>query len=62
MSLQKWMEKTLRPNFWPSISSIGLADAARSGLLGRNREELQALRVTISESHVARAWYEGDLR
>ena len=39
-----------------------LADAARSGLLGRNREELQALRVTISESHVARAWYEGDLR
>jgi 6-pyruvoyl-tetrahydropterin synthase len=39
-----------------------LAGAARSGLLGRNREELQALRVTISESHVARAWYEGDLR
>ena len=39
-----------------------LADAARSGLLGRNREELQALRVTISESHVARAWYEGALR
>jgi len=23
MSLQKWMEKILRPNFWPSISSIG---------------------------------------
>ena len=39
-----------------------LADAVRSGLLGRNEKELQALRVTISESHVARAWYEGSLR
>jgi 6-pyruvoyl-tetrahydropterin synthase len=39
-----------------------LADAVRSGLLGRDGQELQALRVTISESHVARAWYEGDLR
>ena len=38
------------------------ADAVRSGLLGRNEKELQALRVTISESHVARAWYEGSLR
>jgi 6-pyruvoyl-tetrahydropterin synthase len=39
-----------------------LADAAHSGMLGRNGEELQALRVTISESHIARAWYEGSLR
>lgn len=39
-----------------------LADAVRSGLLGRNGQELQALRVTISESHIARAWYEGSLR
>src|SRR5215471_35690 len=39
-----------------------LADAARSGLLGRNGQELQSLRVTISESHIARAWYEGSLR
>ncbi len=38
-----------------------LADAVRSGLLGRNEQELQALRVTISESHIARAWYEGSL-
>jgi 6-pyruvoyl-tetrahydropterin synthase len=38
-----------------------LADAVRSGLLGRNGQELQALRVTISESHIARAWYEGSL-
>ena len=39
-----------------------LADAVRSGLLGRDAHELQALRVTISESHVDRAWYEGRLR
>jgi 6-pyruvoyl-tetrahydropterin synthase len=39
-----------------------VADAVRSGLLGRNEHELQGLRVTISESHVARAWYEGNLR
>ena len=39
-----------------------LADAVRSGSLGRNEQELQALRVTISESHIARAWYEGSLR
>ena len=39
-----------------------LAAAARAGDLGRGRGELQAIRVTISESHVARAWYEGSLR
>jgi 6-pyruvoyl-tetrahydropterin synthase len=39
-----------------------LSDAVRSGSLGRNGQELQALRVTISESHIARAWYEGSLR
>ena len=39
-----------------------LAAAARSGGLGRDGGELDAIRVTISESHVARAWYEGTLR
>jgi 6-pyruvoyl-tetrahydropterin synthase len=38
-----------------------LADAARNGKLGRDGRELKAIRVTISESHVARAWYEGAL-
>jgi 6-pyruvoyl-tetrahydropterin synthase len=38
-----------------------LADAARSGDLGRDGSELKAIRVTISESHVARASYEADL-
>lgn len=38
-----------------------LAEAARAGKLGRNGNELKAIRVTISESHVARASYEADL-
>jgi 6-pyruvoyl-tetrahydropterin synthase len=38
-----------------------LADAARKGDLGRDGRELKAIRVTISESHVARAWYEAPL-
>ncbi|WP_150496106.1 6-pyruvoyl trahydropterin synthase family protein [Roseibium aquae] len=35
-----------------------LARAARENRLGRPGPELDAIRVTISESHVARAWYE----
>ena len=38
-----------------------LAEAARAGDLGRDGQELKAIRVTISESHVARAIYEADL-
>jgi 6-pyruvoyl-tetrahydropterin synthase len=38
-----------------------LADAARKGELGRDGRELKAIRVTLSESHVARAWYEAAL-
>ena len=38
-----------------------LADAARMGKLGRDGRELKTIRVTLSESHVARAWYEAPL-
>ena len=38
-----------------------LADAARANGLGRDGKELHAIRVTISESHVARAWYESTI-
>jgi 6-pyruvoyl-tetrahydropterin synthase len=38
-----------------------LAAAAKSGRLGRSASELKAIRVTLSESHVARAWYEAQL-
>lgn len=38
-----------------------LAAAARAGELGRDGRELCALRITISESHLARAWCEAAL-
>lgn len=38
-----------------------LAAKARGGELGRDGRELARIRVTISESHVARAWYEASL-
>jgi 6-pyruvoyl-tetrahydropterin synthase len=38
-----------------------LAKAARDNALGRNGRELHSIRVTISESHVARASYEAPL-
>ena len=38
-----------------------LEEAARGGDLGRDGRELNAIRVAISESHVARAWYEAPL-
>lgn len=38
-----------------------LAGAARGGKLGRPGRDLKAIRVTISESHLARAWFEAPL-
>jgi 6-pyruvoyl-tetrahydropterin synthase len=38
-----------------------LAQAARAGDLGRDGRELDGIRVTVSESHVARAWFEAAL-
>jgi 6-pyruvoyl-tetrahydropterin synthase len=39
----------------------GLAAAAKSGALGRDGREIDAIRVTVGESPSARAWYEGTL-
>lgn len=39
-----------------------LADAARSGKLGRAGGELASIRITVAESPSARAWYEAPLR
>lgn len=38
-----------------------LARAARENRLGRPANELSSIRVTLHESHAARAWYEGTL-
>lgn len=37
----------------------GMADAARAAKLGPGSEGVTRLRVTLHESHVARAWFEG---
>lgn len=36
-----------------------MAEAARKGTLGPDSDGLAAIRVTLHESHVARAWFEG---
>ncbi|MEO0820910.1 MAG: 6-carboxytetrahydropterin synthase [Pseudomonadota bacterium] len=38
-----------------------MAEAARAGALGAGSEGVARIRVTLNESHVARAWYEGAL-
>lgn len=38
-----------------------VAAAAARGELGPGSDGLQKIRVTLNESHVARAWYEGEL-
>ncbi|MEM9043319.1 MAG: 6-carboxytetrahydropterin synthase [Pseudomonadota bacterium] len=38
-----------------------MAEAARSGALGPGSDGLQTIRVTLNESHVARAWFEGEV-
>jgi 6-pyruvoyl-tetrahydropterin synthase len=40
----------------------GMADAARTGKLGPGSEGVTRLRVTLHESHVARAWFEGAIQ
>ena len=39
-----------------------MARAARQGDLGPGSEEVERIRVTLHESDVARAWFEGSLR
>lgn len=36
-----------------------MTDAARSGALGPGGDGIEKIRVTLHESHVARAWFEG---
>lgn len=38
-----------------------MAEALREGRLGPGSEGVERLRVTLNESHLARAWYEADL-
>ncbi|MEM0905821.1 MAG: 6-carboxytetrahydropterin synthase [Pseudomonadota bacterium] len=38
-----------------------LAEACAAGTLGEDAQGVSRLKVTLNESHVARAWYEADL-
>ncbi|MFL4972412.1 MAG: 6-pyruvoyl trahydropterin synthase family protein [Microvirga sp.] len=38
-----------------------MAEAARAGALGPGSEGIARIRVTLHESHLARAWFEGPL-
>jgi 6-pyruvoyl-tetrahydropterin synthase len=38
-----------------------MADAIRDGKLGAHADGIERMRVTLNESHVARAWYEAPL-
>ena len=38
-----------------------MAEAARTGKLGPGSDEVARIRVTLHESHVARAWYEAEV-
>jgi len=40
----------------------GMADAACTGKLGPGSDGVTRLRVTLRESHVARAWFEGPIQ
>ena len=40
----------------------GMAAAARAGKLGPGSDGVTKLRVTLHESHVARAWFEGPIQ
>lgn len=46
----------LTRHIWKELNGI-----ARKNGLGRPAAELHSIRVTLSESHVARAWYEAPL-
>jgi len=60
-SIPEFKGKNTTTEFLTQYIHGKLADAARAGELGRDGRQLKSIRITISESHVARAWYEADL-
>ena len=59
--LSEFNGKNTTTEFLAKHIQTQLADAARAGKLGRAARGLKAIRVTLSESHVARASYEAPL-
>lgn len=59
--LPEFAGKNTTTEFLSKYIFDGLAKPARAGELGRPGRELKAIRITLSESHVARAQYEAPL-
>ena len=59
--LPEFKGKNTTTEFFAKYVFDKIASAARAGELGRAGRELGAIRVTIAESHVARASYEAAL-
>lgn len=53
--------KTTTTEFLARHVHTQIADAIRAGRLGTGGKPVVRLRITLHESHVARAWYERDL-
>lgn len=60
-NLPEFSGKNTTTEFMAKKICDDLSKIALSGELGRNGTELQSIRITLSESHVARAWYEASL-
>jgi hypothetical protein len=59
--LPQFKGKNTTTEFLAKYLFDGLVERVRKGDLGRPASEVASLRVTLSESHVARAWYEGPI-
>ena len=60
-TLPQFAGKQTTTEFLSKYIFDAMAGAARSGALGPGGEGIAKIRVTLHESHVARAWYEGSV-
>lgn len=60
-SLPEFAGKLTTTEFLAQYVHGAMSRAARTGALGPAADGLAAIRVTLHESHVARAWFEGPI-
>jgi 6-pyruvoyl-tetrahydropterin synthase len=61
-ALPQFKGKQTTTEFLSKYIFDAMADAARSGRLGPGGEGIVKIRVSLHESHVARAWFEGPVQ
>ncbi len=61
-ALPQFKGKQTTTEFLSKYIFDAMADAARSGQLGPGGEGIVKIRVSLHESHVARAWFEGPVQ